>query len=219
MKQLLSVLLFSFLLMPLAFANTYVGDTKIHNKSDKYASFVGITSLNNSSYQNIIVVGPFSFNNLEVKNDAEMIGKTEQSQNGKFKNLVITGSFSADNVKCEQLKAVGLIEISHLEVKENTEVSGFLAVRQGHLENIVVRGLEMDLKDVEVNNIIFKEDVIEPEAQQVLKLSGDTVVHGDITFKNGKGIIQMSSNAKIEGHTYGASIQKLKHESVSKGEI
>ncbi len=209
MRFFLTVVLYCFLLDSSVEAKVYLGDTNISSANEQQASFIGLTNLKNSSFHSITVVGPLSFSNLKVANMAEIIGKTENSQNGKFGQLFITGTFNASNVQCDQLKAIGFIEISNLHVRENTDVSGYLLVHAGHLNDIEFMGREIQLDNVEANNIMIKSDILEPETQQALIITGSTVIKGNVTFNSGRGIIKQSSKAKIMGPTKGAALQKL----------
>ena len=197
-------LLSLFLFSSISRADVFNGTTKLSDKSYQDVTINGTANLQEIKVKKLNVNGPLQFSNLLVEEDAEVHGPVENSKNGVFVNLKIVGPFSAEKIVCDNLSVMGAIDVSELVVKKTMQVTGGINIKHGDIKDLEVNSSHISLVDSKLSNLTVNG---RKGKEQTLILD-KTVISGDVIFKSGKGIIEMSKDSVVKGKIAGATLKK-----------
>lgn len=177
----------------------FTGPTDLAFKVFDDLSIKGPAKLKMVKAKTLEVQGPLKFHNLAVAEKAIIKGAM-QGDKGKFGPLEIEGFAEIDHVICDTLKVKGAVNANYLDVNKDAAIEGALHVHYGKFQNLIVKGNEITLEDVTINNIIISKN----QPPSVIILKGRTLVNGNITFESNDGVVTVeNSEVLIKGEIIG----------------
>lgn len=203
------ILSYSSILM----ASTFTGPTDLSSQEFKELVISGTAKLNEIKADSLTVRGPLNFNQLKIKGDTEISGPCS-GEEGEFNNLAIHGTFWGSKIKIENLKVDGDVTIEDFKISGNVNINGPLKAKNGSFNDINTVNTPVALYNVQVNNITVKKDHGNTkdnanEDNNQIKLAGNTIVSGDITFESGDGIVFIrDKTAQLKGKIIGGKIKE-----------
>lgn len=202
MRKILFLAICGLLGLNSAFAaETFYGPTSLNQKViDSKVEIYGPANLRQVKLDGLTVYGPLDFSDLEIDGKTEVTGIVNNAHNGKFDGLKIHGPFSGDHILAEDLYVVGPVQLEYIKVTDETEVVGPLSVNNGFFNNLKLTSRLVKLENVTVKNISFKNA---GDKEQVLFLSGKTIVNGDIDFGSKKGVVFLGPDVQFKGEIKG----------------
>ena len=180
----------------------------------------GSKEFKNANFADLTVHGAVAFDHLEVGNkllvdgalNGDYLKCSELNVNGAInadhiivKNGEISGSFAGDDIKIEgNLTVSGSISSKNIMVGGKFIVDGLVDIENGDLSDVAMKAASMDFSASKIKSILVHS--IKGPDEQILTLSKNTVVTGDIEFESGKGQIIMTKGSSVKGHVKGAQI-------------
>lgn len=176
-------------------ADTFNGPTELSSQEFKELTINGPARLNKIKAGTLTVNGPINFNELKVSGDTKVEGPFS-GEDGEFSNLLVRGPFWGSKLKLKNLKVEGDAALEDFSITGNIDVNGPLKVKNGSCHDISSAHTPIALYNVKVNNINVKKNSDTDKSSETnasdtneIKLAGDTVVSGNITFDSGDGIV------------------------------
>lgn len=209
-----AMLLIAIILMSVqqSYAETLTGNIHLVKKSYGDLNLMGSIRLNEVNAGSLSASGSFQFNMLMVKGPANINGYVT-GVNGKFGTLTIHGGLVGKNFETKALTVIGPTDLEKVVIHDKTDIQGPLKAKNTTFQDLRVQASHITLKNVEVNNIIVRQNQTK---QQILRLTGKTIVHGTIHFDSGTGHVRQGWKSKIEGAVTGATVGKSKKTSKRK---
>lgn len=159
------------------------------NSSEKY----GPASYRDRNFSTLRVYGPTSLNHVSVKN-----------------TLTVHGPLEAHHSNIFRLEGMGPVHFTHTVVEAQSTIYGPLYAEhsyfRGHLH---IATNELILKHSDVTFIRLIHNDSDHKRTQKVHLHRGTVVHGDIVFEDGDGIVIAHKGSKIVGSVIGGVIKHL----------
>lgn len=218
--SLITIVCASFGILPyssIVEANTYNGPTELSSQTFKELIINGPANLNKIKADSLTVKGLFNFSQLKVKGDTEISGPTS-GEEGEFANVIIHGSFWGSKIKVANLDVDGDVTIEDFKISGNVNINGPLKAKKGSFNDINAVNTPIALYDVTVNNITVKKDNNKDSNTNAksddgnsneIKLAGNTIVSGNITFESGDGIVFIrDKTAQLKGKIIGGKIKE-----------
>lgn len=177
--------------------------------------FTGPTNLSSQEFKELTVNGSLNFNQLKVKDKTE-ISEACSGEKGEFGKLIIHGTFWGSKIQVEDLEVDNETALEDFKISGNTTIHAPLKAKNGSFNNINAAELPIALYNVAVNNITVKKSQKtkkentsdENTLNNELKLAGNTVVSGNITFESGDGIVFIrDKTAVIKGKIIGGKLK------------
>ncbi|MBX9697012.1 MAG: hypothetical protein K2X98_00710 [Alphaproteobacteria bacterium] len=145
------------------------------------------------TFSTLTVSGPTTLHYVDIKN-----------------TLKVHGPLDAHHTTMGRLEVMGPVNCSHTIVEAGSTVFGPLYAEhsnfRGHLR---IATNELTLKHSDVSAIRLIHNDANHKRTQKVHLHRGTVVHGDITFEDGDGIVITHTGAKIIGNVIGGVIKHL----------
>ncbi len=201
---------------PIAESTTLVGPTDLSSQEFKELNIHGPSKLSEIKADSLRINGPLNFNQLKVKGKTEISGPTS-GEEGEFKDLLIHGTFWGNKIKIENLQVDGDVTIEHFNINGDVNINGPLKAKNGTFSNITNVYAPVALYNVVVNNIYIKKDSNQNHkesdqnnnAQNEVKLAGETIVSGNITFESGDGVVFIrDKTSQLKGKVIGGKIKE-----------
>lgn len=167
--------------------------------------FTGPTELTSQQFKDLTVQGPLNFNGLQVQNKTEIFGPFS-GENGVFNDLMVHGTCWGAKIQINHLEVDSETALEDFKVSGNVNIHAPLKAKNGRFNNIDAAQTPIALYNVTVNNITIKgkqNDIHE------VKLAGNTVVSGNITFESGNGIVFIrDKTAILKGKIIGGHLKE-----------
>lgn len=180
----------------------------------KYKTFMG----------DLKIDGPTTFNDIKVEGSTTIIGPVKDSSDGTFASLDIEGPADMTTIsarkltmrgpltcgKCtlDEVNVLGPVTLTEtniqnltvtgplggdgIDVKVFAQVFGPVNVKNSHFEKLELNSTEATFNDTGIEEIVVTPD--ESNRQQVIILTGSTVVESDIVFQSGNGEVEVRGN-------------------------
>lgn len=214
-----------------AFADNFTGPTDLSSKDFKDLNINGNSNLNQISADSLTVKGPLNFSRIKIKGDTNVEGATS-GEEADFNNLAVRGSFWATKVEIQNLKVDGEAALENFKVRGKVDINGPLKAKNGDffkdinaahtpiaLYNVTVDNINVKNSspgDVDYNNTSKTGNTSNTNTNgntnnddNVVKLAGNTVVNGNITFESGNGIVFIrDKTVQFKGKVIGGKIQQ-----------
>lgn len=214
---------------PLANIN-HVGPTHLHDAKVAHVSIVGPALMNTITANSINITGSLGFKALTVEGDAVITGAVEKSSDGQFGHLRVTGTVEATDIHCNELSVTGPATLADAHVTEHSTFFGPLKTSGCTFKTMTITANKIELNDTKTTTIVIKEDNSGPgflswalnlfkrevaddqnsqdACPEVLTLSGNSKVDGNITFESKRGHVIIMPNALVRGTIIGATIER-----------
>jgi hypothetical protein len=157
------------------------------NADGQCASAVGNTIIGKTTIQCMKIVGTASLTNTT------MVGL-----------LTLSGDLNATHATLNDLSIVGNVNLQNTTVAGNADITGKLNASDSKLSGIKLHGEEIILSNSTSQDILI--DSSRDSDTSHLVLNNNSIVNGDITFSDGKGIVE-NHNSKITGKIIGGKLQ------------
>lgn len=210
---LLGLWMFSY--SPITLSTEFKGITELSSRNFKDLKIDGAATLNSISVDALTVTGALNFNQLKVANKTEISGATS-GENGRFQDLIIHGTFWGAKIQIENLEVDKETALEDFKITGNTNIHAPLKAKNGSFNNIDSAETPIALYNVTVNNIHVKmkqrsqnnTDENKTNNNEV-KLAGNTIVSGNITFESGDGIVFIrDKTASLKGKIIGGKLKE-----------
>ena len=199
---------------PLSDATVFTGPTELSSQEFKELNINGPSKLHGIQAESLTIRGPLDFNQLKVKGETEISGPCS-GENGEFANVVIHGTFWGSKIKIENLHVDGEVALENFKINGNVNINGPLKAKNGSFNNIDTVYTPIALYNVTVNNIRIKKDSDRNSDDNAnsnnneIKLAGNTIVSGNITFESGDGVVFIrDKTAQLKGKIIGGKIKE-----------
>lgn len=199
-------------------ADTFNGPTELSSQDFKDLNINGPANLSKITADSLTVRGPLNFTKVTVKGKTEIAGPTSGDE-GDFKDVLIHGTFWGSKFNMANLHVDGDVTIENFKITGKVTINGPLKAKNGSFNNIETVNTPVALYNVNVNNITVnnnrkkdsdkntKDD--NTDNSNVVKLAGNTVVSGNITFESGNGIVFIrDKTAQLKGKVIGGKIKE-----------
>jgi hypothetical protein len=188
----------------LTYAETFFGPTELADKTFDELTINGPAELKLVKTKSLTVHGPLSYDDLEVSGKTSLHGAAK-GQKGKFNTVSTKGPFKAEKVSLHSLTAWGPVWLKDFTIEGEAAIHGPLKAEKGVFQDFIAGsengGESVELTDVAAKNIVINEG----KAEEILLLSGNTVISGNVIFKSGRGRIdKKGENNVIQGKIEGA---------------
>lgn len=198
--------------------NTFNGPIELSTQDFKTLNINGASTLHAIKADALAVTGPLDFIKLKVKGKTEILGPC-RGVDGEFGDLIIHGPLDGTKMSAENLRVDGAVALEDFDIKGKVNINGPLKAKVGRFKDINTVNTPVALYDVSVNNIHVKKDSgkisNDPENNEgygknnEIKLAGKTIVHGNITFESGDGIVFIrDKTAQFKGKIIGGKIKE-----------
>ncbi|MDR3478527.1 MAG: hypothetical protein P4M14_10910 [Gammaproteobacteria bacterium] len=144
-----------------------------------------------------MIVGKVTLQCLKITGTAKFDGTTIAG------NLHITGPLEAKSAKLSSLKVAGVVTLTDTTVSGPVNIAGTLEAKNTtFLDKILFQGKSASfthstLKDIEITSKASQKTTI--------YLEDDSVINGNITFKNGNGLVK-NHHATLNGKIIGGKM-------------
>lgn len=207
----LSTIFFSFLILNITQAETFMGTTELSEKTIDNIIIFGPADLKDIKTNSLTVTGPLSFNNVAVDGNVTVIGPIkEDSSDLSCKDFDVLGPITAKNIKCDSINIIGSANLENIETTGDVKIVGSVEIEKAKLQNVTLMTSEMSLSDTTVSDITVEKIPLSGEPQ-TLYLKKGTIVSGSITFKSGKGVVILQNSSKVNGKINGATLEQSNH--------
>lgn len=173
---------------------------------------VGDTVLNNLWVGNLNVhQGSLEFHSLRVSGTSNIEGPIKKSDHGSFGTLNVVGTVRADYLTAGNLHIEGNTNLTNLAVSGDVYIKGSVKISNGNIhQNLFAVSQNLILENLVVENIfILEQPDKDLSGKQKVRLTGNTIVYGNIHFSDGDGIVEISQDAKIFGNVIGGIAKKI----------
>lgn len=178
----------------------------------------GASKLNQIKADSLIVKGPLDFKEIKISGGTEISGACS-GEDGEFGNLVIHDTFWGSNIKIENLNVDKDVTIENFKISGDVNINGPLKAKNGSFNNIHAVNTPVALYNVTVNNITVKKAIDKgavpntnannTASSNEIKLAGNTIVSGNITFESGDGLVFIrDKTAALKGKVIGGTIKE-----------
>lgn len=158
------------------------------NYGEKQVSevFNGPTTCEKGEVDSITVNGPLTIKGTTIQN--LLVNGTVTSNSGDVNYATINGPIDANRSKFNNIK-----------------VNGVLSSKNSEFSSISMQGDSNFTDSTVLKNITISKDI---DSKNSLKtyLYQNTIIHGDIIFQNGEGVVYKSSSATISGKVYNGKV-------------
>jgi len=151
--------------------------------------FPGMPSFIGESRENINAAGVVRIDNTTV---------SEQT--------IISGILNCQNSFLNSLQVTGTTNISHTTINTGVFVGLLVAKNCIFNDNMRVTSNEVNMKTCSLKDVVVSDQ--NPSVDQLVLLSGDTVVEGNINFISGRGKVILEDNAVVNGQVIGGNIER-----------
>jgi cytoskeletal protein CcmA (bactofilin family) len=151
--------------------------------------------------------------------DDHVIHGSESIRKQSFDRLTVNGALSADEIVaatiiingsayitdsiCQTLIVNGTINCARVSVAEDTTIYGTGCFKNSQVKNVRIYSNRLDFADSEIyGNIVVAAS--NSGVQEIVLV--DTVVHGDIAFEAGQGMVVLEAGSKIVGRVIGGTV-------------
>lgn len=194
----------------IATATTYNGPTDLYSQEFNELTINGPSRLNGIKADTLTINGSLEFTEIKIK-DKTVISGPCSGEDGEFSEVVIHGPFEGSRIKANSLQVDGDVALEDFKISENVNISGSLKAKNGSFKDINSVYSPLALYNVTVNNIIVKKNNGQngEESNTEIKLAGNTIVSGDITFESGNGVVFIrDKTAQLKGKVIGGKIKE-----------
>lgn len=202
-------------------ATSFNGPTELSDKEFNELKINGPSRLINIKADSLILKGPANFTRIKVKGKSEISGASS-GEEGEFSNLTIHGSFWGSKIEAKNLHVDGETALEEFKISDNVTINGPLKAKNGSFNNINAVNAPVALYNVTVNNITVKKRGRDEDSDDdkndnnngngknnEVKLAGNTVVSGNITFESGNGVVFIrDKTAQLKGKVIGGKIKQ-----------
>lgn len=172
----------------------FVPDDGADVQSDDHtysAEKYGPAAYRNRNFSSLTTYGPTSLHHVNIKN-----------------TLTVHGPLEAHHTTIYRLEVAGPVNFTHTTVETQSTLYGPLdAEHSKFVGPLRIATNELTLKDCDVSSITLIHNDTHPKRTQKLHLHHGTVIHGDIVFEDGEGIVIKHKGSKIEGQVTGGVIK------------
>lgn len=170
----------------------YYGPVHFTDKKTKKLKINGPASLSYVEVkENLIVNGPASLDHAQVK-----------------ERLVVHGTLDASTCTIHALEVMGPVNLTNSVVMKKAKIFGPLdAIDSQFKHDLEITSDTLSLENTEAHSIHILKNGNDVNKQQKLILKKGTVIHSNITFESGHGIVVVSKGVKIKGKVRGAKIE------------
>jgi hypothetical protein len=193
----------------------FIGPTVLSAQAFQALNIQGSATLSSITAHTLTITGPLNFKQLQVKNKTEISGATS-GENGEFNNLIIHGTFWGSKIQIENLEVDQETVLEDFKISGDTTIDAPLKAKNGSFNNINATETPIALYNVTVNSILVKnkknkQDSIDNDntKSNEVKLAGNTVVSGNITFESGDGLVFIrDKTAVLKGKIIGGKLKE-----------
>ena len=189
-----------------AFSKRYPVDRYNKTKGNEQ-TFYGVTQLKNQQYSTLNCFGPTILEQSQILEQANIYGPLTANKT-TFKKLQAFGPVKGDTISFKQANIQGPISLKQAKASGTLTVLGPLQAQDSRFMDIFIACHELTLDNCFVNNLSVKQASTDDQTQQVLRLKGNTTIHGKISFESGNGIIELH-DPDVKIHTIeGATLKR-----------
>lgn len=170
-------------------AETFNGPTTLEGRSFDELIINGPAELKKVKAKKLTVHGPLKFYEVEISGPTNLLGPAK-GKKAIFQDISASGPFKAEKVVIEALKVSGPAHLEEFTVEGQTNIQGPLKAQKGVFGDLIA-GSKAGGESVSLHDVVAKDVTINRGNQEeILKLSGETVIRGKITFESGKGKVE-----------------------------
>lgn len=184
-------------------AETFYGPTNLENKSFEELTIHGPADLKRVRAKSLTVNGPLRFYEIEISGTSTLKGPTK-GKKGSFQEITAHGPFKAEKIVISTLTVFGPVNLEDFSIQNVTKIKGSLKADKGVFQDLFAGsksgGESISLEDVVVKNLTVNRG----KTEEVLRLSGETTISGNVKFESDHGKIEKKgSRVAIEGEIQG----------------
>ncbi len=176
----------------------------VFQKEEHYGPF----HLADKKVHKLKINGPASLEHVKVKDNLIVNGPATLENVDVNKNLIVHGPLDSINCTIHTLDVMGPVSMRDSVIKKKAKIYGPLdAVGTKFEHTIEIASDSISLEDTKAHAIRILKNSSKRQKPQKLILKGNSIIHSDITFESGHGIVIVSKNATIKGKVKGAKVE------------
>lgn len=188
-----------------AFGKRYPVDN--HDASGSEQTFYGVAKLKNQQYATLNCFGPTVLEQSQVSDQANIYGPLTTNKT-TFNKLQAFGPVKGDTISFQHANIQGPITLKQAKASGTLTVLGPLHAQDSRFMDVFIACNELTFDNCFVNNLSIKQTSSDDNVQQILRLKGNTTIHGKISFESGNGIIELH-DPEVKIHTIeGATLKR-----------
>lgn len=150
--------------------------------------YPGTTICGKGEVDNVVAYG------VATLNDTTVLQKTD-----------VSGTLTATDANLNMVNSKGNTTLQKTTVNGSNHFFGGLQTNGSTFKKtLTISSTSVTLTDTKTVDVSLGD--IKPVVTQELYLKGNTLINGDITFKQGHGIVYLSGNAQISGKVSGGKV-------------
>lgn len=189
----------------IAQAQSFYGPTHLNDQKFDTLSIFGPAELVKVTADSITVNGTLAFDDLTVQKKLEVFGPTE-GKNSNVGEITVAGPLQLEHCKVKSFNVAGPFRAKQLIVENASTFIGPFEVLDSQFQDLSITADKAAFANTQVKSIVMKKN--NDPREQVVSLSGTTVVTGDISFEAGKGKVIIAKPAKLQGKVNGGTLSQ-----------
>jgi len=121
-------------------------------------------------------------------------------------SVVVNGALLSIESDLGSLQVNGEAKLEHSAIKGDALINGALKAEKCHFFGSLSIASEMTFLENATTIQILIRKTSHLNSGQILKLSGKTIIHGDIVFESGKGQVFVTDDVEIVGNVIGGCV-------------
>ncbi len=167
----------------------------------------GPASYSDKKFENLKVHGPTTLKNVTVEKKIEVHGPFV-SKNIKTESLNVLGPVKVNNMKADNIEITGPAIVKNSEISGKSNINGPLIGKTSLFKgDLSISAHKIKLIDSEAESIFIHKNSPSDYKKQILYLKGKTIVHKDISFEQGDGLVFVDKNAILKGKIKGGKVK------------
>lgn len=196
---------------------TFNGPTELYSQTFKDLLINGPSKLDGINADSLTINGPLNFTALKIKGKTEISG-TFSGEDAELSDVVIHGPFEGSKIIAKNLQVDGDVTLEDFKIDGNVNINGPLKAKNGSFKDINSVYAPIAFYSVTLNNINVKKTNHQDGGDNTnsddntnnyeIKLAGNTVINGNITFESGKGVVFIrDKTAQLKGKVIGGTVK------------
>lgn len=170
--------------------------------------YYGPVHFTDKKAKKLTINGPTTLSYVEVKESLVVNGPASLDHAQVKERLVVHGPLDASSCTIHALEVMGPVNLTDSVIKKKAKIYGPLdAIDSQFRHDLEIASDTLSLENTEAHTIHILKDGNDVHKQQKLILKKGTVIHSNIVFESGHGIVIVSKGVTIKGKVRGAKIE------------
>ncbi|ARN85220.1 hypothetical protein [Candidatus Nucleicultrix amoebiphila] len=167
----------------------------------------GPRSYSHRSFDDLKIYGPATLENIIVKSNISVYGPLS-GHKIQTKSLNVQGPLKIVDLKADTVEVNGPVSLTKALVTSDIIINGPLNAKNSEFKGTIdIATNKMRLIDSIGETILIRKNSKLHQKTQVVFLEGKTVIHKNISFEQGKGVVVLGKHVVLKGKVIGGKIK------------